>query len=371
MSRDTAAVLASCPQGAPLEVLDDLGFGAPDVPVAVQRGPAGRRWAVTTGSSPVVDGGAAALIDRWPSDGWDYLRRGGVTTTSGTPEQRRDGHDAYLLGMAILDPELTLDHLAARSDDLASAGTAEATEIHAFAMQLATTIGTDDRRRQAVEFGRRALRHAPTGDERFRILLDIGVAHAALRDGESLDRAAAVCAQARALPEPGGDVAQLVRLLNLEALVAYHRGLDHEAIDLEARALELSATGDPAAVDMAPTLRRNMARVLSRRLGDNDGAARLLACNVEGRAAAHASRARDVVELACAYFDEGRFDDVVRTLQSDDRRSLDLELDVVGYTLLIRSLVAIGEVDRARSLLPALRRSAALLGCDAAFAPTA
>ena len=34
-------------------------------------------------------------------------------------------------------------------------------------------------------------------------------------------------------------------------------------------------------------------------------------------------------------------------------------------------LVAIGDVDRARSLLPALRRSAALLGCDAAFAPTA
>ena len=119
-------------------------------------------------------------------------------------------------------------------------------------MQLATTIGTDDRRRQAVEFGSRALRHTATGDERFRILLDIGVAHAALRDDESLDRAAAVCAQARALPEPGGDVAQLVRLLNLEALVAYHRGFDHQAIDLEARALELAATGDPAAVDMAP-----------------------------------------------------------------------------------------------------------------------
>ena len=112
------------------------------------------------------------------------------------------------------------------------------------------------------------------------------MAHATLRDDESLDRAAAVCAQARALPELGGDVAQLVRLLNLEALVAYHRGLDHQAIDLEARALELAATGDPAAVDMAPTLRRNMARVLSRRLGDNDGAARLLARNVEGRAGA-------------------------------------------------------------------------------------
>ena len=364
-------MLASCPQGAPLEILDDLGVGAPDVPVAVQRGPAGRRWAVTTGSSRSSSAPPAPLIDRWPSDGWDYLRRGGVTTTSGTPEQRRDGHDAYLLGMATLDPDLTLAHLAARSADLESAATTEATEIHAFAMQLATSIGTDDRRRQAVEFGSRALRHAATGDERFRILLDIGVAHAALRDDESLDRAAAVCAQARALPEPGGDVAQLVRLLNLEALVAYHRGFDHQAIDLEARALELAATGDPAAVDMAPTLRRNMARVLSRRLGDNDGAARLLARNVEGRAGAHAARARDVIELACAYFDEGRFDDVVRTLQSDDRRSLDLELDVVGHTLLIRSLVATGDVDRARSLLPALRRSVTLLGCDAAFAPTA
>ena len=121
-----------------------------------------------------------------------------------------------------------------------------------------------------------------------------------------------------------------------------------------------------AAVDMAPTLRRNMARMLSRRIGD-DGAARLLARNVEGRAACLAGWAPDVVELACAYFDEGRFDDVVRTLQSEEGRSLDLELDVVADTLLIRSLVAIGDVGRLCAA--ALRRSATLLGCDAAFAP--
>ena len=69
-------------------------------------------------ASAVGTAAAAPLIDRWPSVGWDYLRRGGVTTTSGTPEQRRDGHDAYLLGMATLDPDLTLAHLSARSADL-------------------------------------------------------------------------------------------------------------------------------------------------------------------------------------------------------------------------------------------------------------
>jgi hypothetical protein len=360
--RDVAVSLACCPHGVPLDVVESARPEGPSATVPTWLGPAGQTYAFAAPTS-TTSSSASRLLDTWAPEGWGYLRRGGTVAVAGTASQRRRDYDLYLLGVASLDRELALAYLAAVSEDVRSDHSEASVRVNSLALRLATSIATESSLEQGFAFGQRALSGLTATKERFDVLLDLANAHASLRRGDELDRAAQLCAEARALL--GGDEVSEVRLLNLEALVAYHRGDNPQATALEVEALTLALAADSAgARGLVPTLRRNMARVLDRRLDDGPAAAALLQENATEATAAPGSRLSDLLTLACLLFDQARYREVIRTLELRGHESLDLEQEVVGYLLHIRSLTALGEHEQAQELLPALRTAMRLLGCD-------
>lgn len=360
-----ATLLACCPHGAPLSVVNSLGGDSRGHRV-VAAYTGGELRAFASGSlaraarTDLTSDKRRALqielYDAWPTEGWSYARRAGLAISARDTARMLAQHTGYNYGLAEIGQEFLLRQFSALS--LCTVGKNEP-ETALYSAVGAARLAA---RAPIIEGPAVALRHYKRGirltaDPAIRADLIYGIINvlAHQRLPESL-------CQARRWHRRGKDAARnitnnvdkvfaAIRLANGLGLVAYHQGCNKEALALEEEAREIAvgvADTHPEITQWAiPVINANTAKLLEKRLARVTEAIELLKANMSASEAWIHRHAR--LELARIYFDRQEYLDVVDMLDSsynEHSTEFDEEQELFARLLLAFSLTFLGSIEK-------------------------
>jgi hypothetical protein len=370
-------IVALCPQGLPSQILSKLVGSFDSSGMRCCSGPDGECWVYLPRDQrrrvlsviPLAEKRELhkRIFEAWEVTGWGYLRRGGQAIIANDSRLLLNGHCAYVNGMLTAAPWFVYLHLAAlarciEKDGLAAAAAAE---ILMTTAKMASTLGKHNELKKATMWARAALRSLWNDGDRLPVMAELANLYANLKDSKALRQAEQWCQRAARLAvsmENEGVRAQTqIRLVNIRALIEYHRQNDQVALALEREAKRIA---DNAAEQLpqvelwaTPLLNRNTARLFSARLSDPTAAKKLLHENLE-RELSPLTRELDLRNLARLYFDERNYGKVVDLLSPLYERHVvgtyDEQEELFGRALFSLSLAALDEIGRARRQLARL-----------------
>lgn len=296
-TRDWVRYIAVAPQGLPLEVILNLGISETEIPPNfIHLGPGQRQWihlpnkyrkhALASIPKPIQQTAHLKLANSWPPVERDYVRSAFHALASGDSQIALSHYLSYFYGLKSTGRDYLYRYVCGLAKLLSHINEpiGHLSEVHAVAARLAPRVLGGGGFYSSIKHYKRCL--ALEGDpyDLTRTAQELANVYANLKTPETLKKAryyySAANHYCNVISEGAEKITMQIRILNGLALVEYHEQSNQAALALEVEATRISDACKehfPRITEWArPLLNGNIAKLLSHRMDDPEGALSLL-----------------------------------------------------------------------------------------------